>query len=743
MAAILIVDDRAENREFLVTLLGYKGHETIEAFDGAHALELVRTHLPKLVITDVLMPTMDGYEFVRQVRADPKIAATPIIFYTAKYHKWELQVLSQAGGIVMTKPAEPEEILKAVDGILNAPVTETPPALSGDFDREHLRLITDKLASKVDQLEAFLKLGQQLALERDPLKLLEAFTHEARNVLGAQYASVVLVGEDDSAPQYLTSGWGNATSMKSENTDLSKSFISKLLTQTRAIRWSELKVNNQGFEFPAHFPLIDSMLCAPLTTPTRCYGVLYLANKRRAEGFTEDDEQAAGTLAAQSAIAYENVRRQEEIKRRTVELELEVAVRVRTEADLRQRIIEVEEGKQTENRLRKQADDLTESNRAKDEFLAVISHELRTPLTAMLGWIKMLRSGKLDSKLVPNALAVIERNTVAQAKLIEDLLDVSRLMSNKVVAGSQLQVFDVLVDACVESLRPSADAKGVKIIRDGSLNGSCVQGDSDRLQQIVNNLLTNAIKFTPAGGAVSVATNQINDQVRLTIADTGVGIAAEYLPHVFDRFSQADASSTRSFSGLGLGLSIVRNLVEMHGGIVEAESRGINLGSTFSVSLPASKKSAQDSAPTIEPRKSLLLGVDATDLLRGLRILVVEDNLDSREMLTLILGDLGALVAAAIDAHEALRELATFKPNLILSDIGLPDIDGYEFMRKVRALPNSSGGTTPAIALTAYASTKDRDRALGAGFQHCVTKPVEPENLALVIAEVVGARPRS
>ena len=380
-----------------------------------------------------------------------------------------------------------------------------------------------------------------------------------------------------------------------------------------------------------------------------------------------------------------------------------------------------------------------EANRLKDEFLATLSHELRTPLTAILGWAHLMRGGQLDGASAARALETIERNARAQAQLIDDLLDVSRIVTGKL----HLDIAPVdphsFIDPAVEAVRPAAEAKGVRLLKLIDTGAGVVMGDAARLQQVVWNLLSNAVKFTPRGGRVQARLERVNSQIEIAVADTGAGIAPEFLPHVFERFRQADQRTTRQHGGLGLGLAIVRHLVELHGGTVRAESEGEGAGATFTVSLPVSPvQRREEGAERARPAaRDTLPAHECPERLDGLRLLVVDDEPDARELLAVGLGQCGAEVVTASSAAEAVEAVSKERFDAIVSDIGMPDEDGYELIRRVRALPPEAGGRTPAAALTAYARTEDRLRAMRAGFEMHVSKPVELTELVVVIANLV------
>ncbi len=377
------------------------------------------------------------------------------------------------------------------------------------------------------------------------------------------------------------------------------------------------------------------------------------------------------------------------------------------------------------------------ASRLKDEFLATLSHELRTPLNAILGWAQLLRrTAKGDEDLI-EGLDVIERNAKVQTQLIEDLLDMSRIISGKIRLDVQRVDVAAVVDAAVESVRPSSGVKGLELRKILDPLAGPVMGDPSRLQQIVWNLLTNAIKFTPKGGKVEVLLERVNSHIEISVTDTGQGIEPDFLPHVFERFRQADGTTTRKHGGLGLGLSIVKNLVELHGGNVRVKSPGLNQGSTFIVSLPLAV--VKHDGPREHPATQRSPGADCDSVsLQGLKVLVVDDEPDARDLVQRLLQECRCEVLTADSAAQGLAILSRDKPDVILSDIGMPDVDGYAFIRQVRKLPACEGGRIPAIALTAFARSEDRTRAMIAGYQMHLSKPVEHQELIATVASLAG-----
>jgi signal transduction histidine kinase len=373
------------------------------------------------------------------------------------------------------------------------------------------------------------------------------------------------------------------------------------------------------------------------------------------------------------------------------------------------------------------------ANRIKDEFLAVLSHELRSPLNPILGWSRLLRNGKLNATKTAQALEIIERNAQLQSQLIEDLLDVSRILRGKLSLNMAPVNLASTIKAALETVRLAAEAKSVQIQTMFDPTIGQVLGDSARLQQVIWNLLTNAVKFTPDRGRVEIQLQQIGSQALIQVRDTGKGISPDFLPYVFEYFRQADATTTRTFGGLGLGLAIVRHLVELHGGTVQVDSPGEGQGATFTVRLPlikdkSSTQKAEGNSSPFTPESSPLTGI---------RVLVIDDDVDSREFIAFVLEQLGAQVSTVTSAGEAIASLEQLPPDILLSDIGMPDMDGYMLMRQIRAMPPEQGGQILAIALTAYAGEIDRQQALAAGFQHHLAKPVEPDELVKVILNLL------
>jgi PAS domain S-box-containing protein len=430
---------------------------------------------------------------------------------------------------------------------------------------------------------------------------------------------------------------------------------------------------------------IRSYMCVPLVVRDQPIGALSFVAAESGRRYTAADLRFAQDVAARAALAVENARAYAEVQR---------------------------------------------VNRLKDDFLATLSHELRTPLNAILGYARMLKSGMVPADRLPRAIEIVYKNASALTKIVEDVLDVSRIVSGKIRLKLQRIDLPPLVATSVETVQPAAEAKGVRLhsfVDPGTLQ---VAADPDRLQQVLWNLLSNAVKFTPAGGTVTVRLERINDHVEISVTDTGIGIAPAFLPHLFERFRQADSRFAREFGGLGLGLAIARHLVEMHGGTIAAASPGVGQGATFRVTLPVMAAHAMAiSDPAERPSRG-----PAT--LDGLHILVVDDEDDALTMVRELLEQAGARVTTAMSGEEALDALERERPDLVLSDIGMPSMDGFELVRRLRGLPAISH--VPVAALTAYARAEDRTRALRGGFQAHLAKPIDPDQLLTTICTLVG-----
>ena len=415
----------------------------------------------------------------------------------------------------------------------------------------------------------------------------------------------------------------------------------------------------------------------------------------------------------------------------------DVTERVAREAELQAQIEARSRLLSSEKLARSEAE---RANRLKDEFLATISHELRNPLNAIMGWAHMMRLGKLTPANAERAVETIYRNAKSQAQLVADLLDVSRIISGKLRLDVRTVDLIYIVNAAIDSIRPAAEAKGIRLQTLLDPAAGPISGDADRLQQIVWNLLSNAVKFTPKGGRIQVKVQRIDSHVEIVVSDSGVGITKEFLPYVFDRFRQENASTTRIHGGLGLGLSIVRQLVDLHGGSVGVQSEGEGTGATFTITLPfVGVVSNQKEPEAVHPTQGdEVISFEGLPSLQGLKILVVDDEVDTRELIGEVLRECGSEVIVSRSVEEALAALEQHKPDILISDLGMPDEDGYSLISKIRALPAERGGQIPAAALTAYARAEDRLRVLRSGFQFHLPKPVDSAELVTVVASLAG-----
>ena len=437
-------------------------------------------------------------------------------------------------------------------------------------------------------------------------------------------------------------------------------------------------------------------------------------------------KQAQALLRAQEELEERVRARTRELALANESLQAEVEERKRIEAERLELL-------QREQAARAQAESV---NRLKDEFLATLSHELRTPLNAILGWSHLLTSGRADPAMVDRAIGVIRNNATAQSQLIEDILDVSRIIGGKLRLNMGRVALREVIEAALDSITPAAEAKAIAVECEID-ETEPITGDRDRLQQVVWNLLSNAVKFTPREGRVSVRLERREEDMVLTVQDSGIGISAEFLPYVFDRFSQADGSATRRHGGLGLGMAIVRYLVELHGGTVKADSAGENQGATFTIVLPVRLSvEAADDERVVRRSAGTAVPAEALPQLDGVSALVVDDDADSRNMLGEVLAKQGLTVLTAASADEAIDLFTRLRPDVLVSDIAMPGEDGYDLIRRIRALSDIEGGRTPAVALTAYVRVEDQRAALEAGYDRHIRKPVDVEELVTTVAEL-------
>jgi signal transduction histidine kinase/CheY-like chemotaxis protein len=563
--------------------------------------------------------------------------------------------------------------------------------------------------------------GEALSSKLELEALLQAVTDAATAASGAKFGAFFYNHFDDSGGSYLLYTLSGAPREAFEK--LGQPRPTEVFGPTfrggPPIRSDDILLDHRyaktGTGMPrGHLPVRSYLAVSVISRSGEVIGGLFFGHPETAV-FTERHERIIVAIAAQAAVGIDNARLYDAARRAAKERE-ELLARERSARESAERMSEL-----------------------KDEFLANLSHELRTPLNAILGWSQMLRHGKRSEGDLAKGLETIERNARAQTQLVEDLLDMSRILSGKVLLDVQTCEPTGFIEAALDSVRPAASAKGILIETLLDPTAGAVSGDPGRLQQVMWNLLSNAIKFTPRGGKVQVLLQRADSHVEIRIADTGMGIDPDFISFVFDRFRQADASTTRRHGGLGIGLSIVKHLVELHGGSVRAESPGADLGATFTVQLPVIVvHRAAHAEPRFHPPapSSLAASFAAIDL-KNIDVLVVDDEADARELIKHVLESCSARVTTAANAEEAIGLFSQSRPDVLVSDIGMPDVDGYELLRRIRVAEPEEGTRVPAIALTAFARSEDRTRALRAGFLVHVAKPVDPSELIATIASAV------
>lgn len=567
-------------------------------------------------------------------------------------------------------------------------------------------------------LELLNKTGATLASNLDLQSLVQTVTDAGTALSGAQFGAffhTVSNAEGDVFTLYTLSGapreafetLGHPRATPIFGPTFRGEGVIRLGDVTKDPRYGQMGPHHG---MPAgHLP-VRSYLAVPVVSRSRdVIGGLFFGHPE-CDVFTERAERLIVGIAAQAAIAIDNARMYESATRA---------------AEERSRLLEAERAARAE---------VERVSLMKDEFLATLSHELRTPLNAVLGWSKILSARVQDDAETARGLETIARNARAQAQLIEDLLDMNRIVSGKIRLDVQRIDLGPVVMAALDSVRPSADAKSISVRTTIDPEAGPVLGDPNRLQQVFWNLLTNAVKFTQKDGTIHVIVRRVSSHFEIIVHDTGMGISPAFLPHLFERFRQADSSTTRKYGGLGLGLSIVKHLVELHGGHIRAESPGEGNGATFVVSLPLRAVRDRGAESSEHPTSNAGFSPPGLEVsLAGIGVLVIDDEADARELVEVVLASAGASVLTAASAEQAVALVKTGRPDVIVSDIGMAGRDGYQFIRDVRRLSSDDGGRTPAIALTAFARSEDRTRAMLAGFQVHVAKPIEPQELVAAI----------
>ncbi|MEG4805534.1 MULTISPECIES: ATP-binding protein [unclassified Microcoleus] len=753
-ARILLVDDNADMRNYLSGILS-QFYEVERVADGETALVAARARTPDLVLSDVMMPGMDGFELLRQLRLDPQTREIPILLLSARAgEESAVEGLEAGANDYLVKPFSTRELLARVAANLEQGRSRANAArrridavvssvsdfiytldLAGRFTYVNQALLdlwqktyAEAIGKNFFELDYPPELAarlqqqiQQVIRERQPLKDEMTYT-SASGTRAYEYIFVPLF--DAGGAVEAVAG----TSRDITDRKLAEAALRASEEQSRNILES---IDDGFFALDENWRFTYVNRSAEILldrTPRDLIGKNFWEEFPGLNGseFERVHRRAASERVALSVTAfYSDHNRWYDVRSYPAASGItiyfrNVTDRVQLESDREQLLQQTQAAREEAER----------ANRIKDEFLAVLSHELRSPLNPILGWTRLLQNGKLDTARQAEALATIERNAKLQSQLIEDLLDISRIMQGKLTLTPAPVSLTFVISCALETVRLAAEAKNIPIALDLDLRVAPVSGDAARLQQVVWNLLANAVKFTPNGSPITVELRQVERQAQIRVMDTGSGINPQFLPHVFEYFRQEDGSTTRKFGGLGLGLAIVRQIVELHGGTVEAESPGEGLGATFTVKLPLMPvpSAAAVDRPSSEPSLDL----------HGVRVLAIDDEIDSREFVAFVLEQAGAFVTTATTAREGFAAFLECQPDVLLSDIGMPDMNGYMLMRQIRALPPSLGGQIPAIALTAYAGDFNQQQALKAGFQRHLAKPIEPDELIGAIASVLG-----
>jgi PAS domain S-box-containing protein len=578
---------------------------------------------------------------------------------------------------------------------------------------EHKRLVKER--------ERLYKLGTAMAMERDVHQVVQLITDAATELSGAEFGSFFYNVINEAGESYVLYTLSGASREQFANFPMPRNtaVFEPTFSGTAVVRSDDITLDPRYGKNPpyygkpvGHLPVRSYLAVPVLGRSGEVLGGLFFGHADVGI-FDEHSEQVVTSIAGPAGIALENIKLQQQLKE-TAHKSQELASAERVARSEAERV-----------------------GALKDEFLATLSHELRTPLNAIMGWAQLLQRNPPTPEMLREGLEIVERNARIQNQLIGDLLDMSRIISGKVRLDVQRVDLAPIITSVVDSLRPSAEMRNLRINMVLDPVAGPVSGDPNRLQQVVWNLLNNAIKFTPKGGKIEVLLSRIDSHLEISVSDTGQGIKPEFLPHVFDRFRQADASTTREHGGLGLGLAISKQLVELHGGQIHAKSAGVGQGATFSVVLPLAI--AQHAPESGKPSKVDLASLGFQEVsLNGKTILVVDDEADARDLLQRVLSERGGRVIVADSADKGLELVRSEKPDVILSDIGMPKKDGYEFILEVRKLPPQLGGKTPAIALTAFARSEDRTRAMMAGYQVHLAKPVEANELIATVASLIG-----
>lgn len=782
LIGVLHVDDNEVNRYVVSRMLRNAGFNVTEAATGEAALQAVAHVRPDLIILDVQLPDIGGFEICHELKANPVTASIPILLLSASLveSKDKVQGLESGADGYLIQPVEAIELIATVKALLRMrQAEESALTMAAEwqttFDAMNdgvcllnqegrvvrcNRAMTEFLGKPLCEINGCLHQDlMPTMLDSTGVTLFdrvrETRQRESMDVrFGDRWFSVTTdpVFDKDGVFTGAVYILADITDRRRAESALRASeerfrmllenvqdyAIVFLDTQGLVTRWSAGAETILGYQEAEILTKPSSIIFTPEDLEQG-------ADKQELEtavreGRAEDERwhvRKDGSRFWGSGIVSP-LRNETGQLRGFAKIMRDFTDRKRAEDERIELLAREQEARATSEAARSAAE---AANRLKDEFLATLSHELRSPLNAMLGWVRLLNTRKFDEATTARAMETIERSAKAQAQLVEDLLDVSRIIQGKLRLNVCPIELASVIEAALDTVRPAAEAKQIQLLCVLDPAAGLVAGDFDRLQQVVWNLLSNAIKFTPKGGQVQIRLSRVNSHVEITVSDTGQGISPDFVPYVFERFRQADSSITRSYSGLGLGLAIVRNLVELHGGTVGAESPGEGQGATFTVKLPlmpvrAWVNNRQQVHPTVGGR----VPFDNSASLSGMRVIVVDDEADSREFIITLLEQSGAEVIAVASASEAIEAVSHVKADVLISDIGMPDEDGYSLIRKVRALRAEQGGMIPAVAVTAYARSEDRTRAIASGFQMHISKPVEPEELVTVVATFLKPR---
>jgi signal transduction histidine kinase/DNA-binding response OmpR family regulator len=683
---VLIADDNADMRDYLTRILGQSYH--VEAVgDGHSALERISARPPDLVLTDVMMPGLDGFGLLAAVRAQERNRSLPVILLSARAgDEARIEGLQAGADEYLVKPFRARELLAGVASQLRL------ARLRRETELERLRLLQENAAV----MQTLNDVGAIVASDLDRDKVVQAVTDAATELTTAQFGAFfynVINDGGESYMLYTISGAPREAFSKfpmPRNTPL----FEATFKGTGVVRSPDITKDPLYGHNPPHYGMpsghlpVHSYLAVPVKgRDGDVLGGLFFGHPD-VERFTDHHERLAVGIASWASVALENAG---------------LYARVR------------------------------EANRIKDDFLASLSHELRTPLNAIVGYARMLRSGFLPADRHEKAIETIDRNATSLTQIVEDVLDISRIVSGKIRLDVQTVDLPEIVRRAIDAITPAAESKGIRVEAVLDPHAAPISGDPERLQQVLWNLLSNAVKFTGRGGRVQVRLARVDSHVEVEVSDTGIGIAAEFLPLVFERFRQADSGIARQRGGLGLGLSIARQLTQMHGGVIEAFSGGPGQGATFRVKLPTMIVHPPREA-SVYPRFESTPRLIPPGELRHVHVLVVDDDRDALMLVTEVLQGTGAQVSTAQSAQEALVWLEREVPDVIVTDLGMPHVDGFQFIDRVRRHSNPRVRELPAAALTAYARSDDRMKALRAGFQIHLAKPIDPAELVTTIA---------